>query len=166
MSVAVKKESRRIQWPISHSSYEALLGCLQLGPYCSRFSSRVLYLAPNPDRLRHTNPDAVFCLSILLLTPLIPFWAVTYSIKRWKADPLPHPAWNRNPLRWWRDPLQAHFVLTRIMATTAIGSAVRLPPSDQSAFGHWGCTPALPWDYLWDRFWSTESIDNASLPGS
>jgi len=38
------------------------------------------------------------------------------------------------------------------------------PPSDQSVFGHWGCTPALPSDYLWDRFWSTESIDNASLP--
>ena len=85
------------------------------------------YLSLTPDRLRHTNPDPVLCLSILLLSPLFALWAVTYSIRRWKADPLPRPSWNRNPLRWWRDPLQALFVSTCIMAATAIGSAVRQP---------------------------------------
>jgi hypothetical protein len=88
---------------------------------------RVGYLALTPDRLRHTNPDAVFCLSILLVMPLFALWAVTYSIKRWKVDPLPRPSWNRIPLRWWRDPLQALFVTTCIAAATAIGSAVRQP---------------------------------------
>jgi hypothetical protein len=85
------------------------------------------YLSLTPDRLRHTNPDPVLCLSILLLSPLFALWAVAYSIRRWKADPLPRPSWNRNPLRWWRDPLQALFVSTCIMAATAIGSAVRQP---------------------------------------
>ena len=91
------------------------------------------YLALTPDRLRHTNPDAVLCLIILLVMPLFALWAVTYSIRRWKADPLPRPSWNRNPLRWWRDPLQALFVLTCIMTATAIGSSVRQP-----AFGSVG----------------------------
>jgi hypothetical protein len=85
------------------------------------------YLALAPDRLRHTNPDALLCLIILLVMPLFALWAVTYSIRRWKADPLPRPSWNRNPLRWWRDPLQALFVLTCIMTATATGSSVRQP---------------------------------------
>lgn len=83
------------------------------------------YLSLTPDRLRHSNPDPVLCLIILLVMPLFALWAVTYSIRRWKADPLPRPSWNRNPLRWWRDPLQALFVCTCIAAATAIGSAVR-----------------------------------------
>jgi hypothetical protein len=85
------------------------------------------YLSLTPDRLRHTNPDPVLCLIILLVMPPFALWAVTYSIKRWKADPLPRPSWNRSPLGWWRDPLQALFVLTCIAAATAIGSAVRRP---------------------------------------
>jgi hypothetical protein len=85
------------------------------------------YLSLTPDRLRRTNPDPVLCLIILLAIPLFALWAVTYSIKRWKADPLPRPSWNRNPLRWWRDPLQALLVSTCIAAATAIGSAVRQP---------------------------------------
>ncbi len=35
------------------------------------------YLSLTPDRLRHTNPDPVLCLLILLLTPLFALWAVT-----------------------------------------------------------------------------------------
>ena len=85
------------------------------------------YLSLTPDRLRHTNPDPILCLIILVVMPLFALWAVTYSIRRWKSDPLPRPSWNRNPLRWWRDPLQALFVLTCIMTATAIGSAVRQP---------------------------------------
>ncbi len=88
---------------------------------------RVGYVSLTPDKLRHTNPDPVLCLIILLVTPPFALWAVTYSIRRWKADPLQRPSWNRNPLRWWRDPLQALFVSTCIMAATAIGSAVRQP---------------------------------------
>jgi len=85
------------------------------------------YLSLTPDRLRHTNPDPVLCLIILLAMPPFALWAVTYSIKRWKADPLPRPSWNRNPLRWRRDPLHALFVSTCIAVATALGSAVRQP---------------------------------------
>ena len=88
---------------------------------------RVGYVALTPDKLRQTNPGPVLCLSVLLLTPLFALWAVTYSIRRWKADPLPRPSWNRNPLRWWRDPLQGLVISTCIAAATAIGCAVRQP---------------------------------------
>ena len=122
------------------------------------------YLSLTPDRLRHTNPDPVLCLIILLVMPPFALWAVTYSIKRWKADPLPRPSWNRSPLGWWRDPLQALFVLTCIAAATAIGSAVRRPTFGSVGFWTLGVYACFAIGLLWDRFWSTESIDNASLP--
>jgi len=92
------------------------------------------YLSLTPGRLRHTNPDAVSCLIILLMMPPFALWAVTYSIKRWKADPLPRPSWNRNPLNWWRDPLQALFISTSIMSAMAIGSAFQRPTFGSVAF--------------------------------
>ena len=91
------------------------------------------YNSMTPDRLRQTNPDPVACLIILLATPLFAVWIVKYSIRRWKSDPLSRPSLDRNPLRWWTDPLQSLFVSTCIMTAMAIGSAVRHP-----AFGSVG----------------------------
>lgn len=92
------------------------------------------YLSLTPDKLRHTNPGPILCLILLLLLPLFAIWTVSYSIRRWKADPLPRPSWFRNPLRLWRrDPLQALFISTCIMAAMAMGSAVQRP-----AFGSVG----------------------------
>ena len=91
------------------------------------------YNSMAPGRLLHINPDPVACLIILLAMPLFAVWSVRYSIRRWKSDPLSHPSWNRNPLNWWRDPLQSLFFSTCIMAAMAIGSAVQHP-----AFGSVG----------------------------
>jgi hypothetical protein len=85
------------------------------------------YNSMDPDRLRHTNPDPVLCLIALLIMPLLAVGVVTYSIRRWKADPLSRPSWSRNPLNWWGDPLQSLFMSTCIMTATAIGSAIQRP---------------------------------------
>jgi hypothetical protein len=85
------------------------------------------YKSMAPDKLRHTNPDSVACLSILLMMPLFAILSVSYSIRRWKAAPLSRPSWSRNPLKWSRDPLQSLFISTCLMAATAIGGAVKHP---------------------------------------
>jgi len=92
------------------------------------------YASLTPDRLRHANPGPVLCLIILLITPLFVVLTVTYSIQRWKSDPLPRPSLNRNPLSWRRDPLQALFISTSILAAMAIGSAIRQPTFGSVAF--------------------------------
>lgn len=91
------------------------------------------YVSLTPDTLRNTNPGPVLCLIILLITPLFVISTVAYSIRRWKSAPLARPSWSRNPLRWWRDPLQALFISTCIIAAIATGSALRGP-----AFGSVG----------------------------
>jgi hypothetical protein len=86
-----------------------------------------------PDKLRHTNPDSVACLCILLATPPFAVWMATYSIRRWKSDTLSRPSWTRNPFRWSRDPLQSLFISTFVMAAAAVGGTVKHP-----AFGSVG----------------------------
>lgn len=85
------------------------------------------YNSLSPEKLRHTNPDAIFCGAILLLTPLFAIWSVQYSIQRWNHRRLARPSLSRNPLNWWHDPLQSLFISTCIMVSTAIGSALRGP---------------------------------------
>jgi hypothetical protein len=69
------------------------------------------------DRLRHTNPDPILCLIILLVMPLFAIGSVMYSIVRWKTAPLSRPSWNRNPFDWWHDPLQSLFVSRCVCGT-------------------------------------------------
>ncbi len=85
------------------------------------------YLSLDAEKLRRTNPDAVLCLIILLVTPIFAILSVGYSLRRWSTAPLRRPSWDRTPFKWWRDPLQSLFVLTFVMIATAIGSAIRKP---------------------------------------
>jgi hypothetical protein len=85
------------------------------------------YVSMNPDRLRHTNPDATLCLIAVLITPPFTVGCVAYSIRRWKTDPLFRPSWSRNPFNWWGDPLQALFVYTWVMVAVTLGSGVQHP---------------------------------------
>ena len=80
-----------------------------------------------PEKLRHTNPDAIACGLILLIMPLFAIGSVSYSIRRWNHSSLARPSFSRNPLNWWHDPLQSLFISTCIMVSTAIGSALRHP---------------------------------------
>lgn len=93
------------------------------------------YNSMAPDRLRHTNPDPVLCLNILLVMPLFAMGSVRYSIRRWKSDPLPRPPWSRDPFNWWGDPLQSLFVSTCIMGAMTVGSAVHHP--GHGSVGFW-----------------------------
>ena len=85
------------------------------------------YNSISPEKLRHTNPDAIACGLILLVTPLFAIWSVSYSIRCWNHNRLARPSLSRNPLNWWHDPLQSLFISTCIMVSTAIGSALRHP---------------------------------------
>jgi hypothetical protein len=80
-----------------------------------------------PEKLRHTNPDAIACVLILLVMPMFAIGSVSYSIRRWNHSRLARPSLSRNPLNWWHDPLQSLFISTCIMVSTAIGSALRHP---------------------------------------
>jgi hypothetical protein len=85
------------------------------------------YNSLSPERLRHTNPDAIACGIILLVMPLFSIGSVSYSIRRWNHDRLARPSLSRDPLNWWHDPLQSLFISTCGMAAMALGSAVRRP---------------------------------------
>ena len=85
------------------------------------------YQALSAEKLQKMNPDAIFCGSILLVTPLFAMWTVNYSIRRWNHSRLARPSLSRNPLNWWHDPLQSLFISTCISVSAAIGSALRHP---------------------------------------
>jgi hypothetical protein len=93
------------------------------------------YACMSPGRLAKSNPDAIFCLLILVLTPVVPLWSVYYLVRSGKCQAVRRPTWGRNPLNWWYDPLQSSFVSTCLMSAAAIGSAFRLPGS--GAVGFW-----------------------------
>jgi hypothetical protein len=101
------------------------------------------YKSMTPERLRHTNPDALLCLIILIITPVFAFGIVEYSIRRWKVDQLAWPTWTRNPFNWWGDPLQSLFISTCLMGAMAIGSATQHPTFESVGFwtlGMYSCS--------------------------
>jgi hypothetical protein len=85
------------------------------------------YNSLSPEKLRNKNPDAIFCGLILLVMPLFALWSVNYSIRRSNHSRLARPSLSRNPLNWWRDPLQSLFISTCVTLSMAIGSALRHP---------------------------------------
>jgi hypothetical protein len=112
--------------------YAVNIGSVTLAPWGG-------YASMAPERLRHTNPDAIACVSILVMMPLFALGSVYYSVRRWKGgNRLSRPSWDRNPLNWWGDPLQSLFISTCILATTAIGSALRRPTLGSVAFWTFG----------------------------
>jgi hypothetical protein len=92
------------------------------------------YISLASERLRHTNPDIIFCAFVLLITPLFSIGAVHYSVHRWNHDKLRRPSWNRNALNWWHDPLQSLFMSTCLTLGTAVGAALRRPAVNSVAF--------------------------------
>jgi hypothetical protein len=96
------------------------------------------YTSMAPESLRHTNPEPLLCVIILLIMPFFALGSVYYSIRRWKHDRLARPTWDRNPLNWWHDPLQSLFISTCVMAATAIGAALRRPVIGSVGFWTFG----------------------------
>lgn len=85
------------------------------------------YGSMSSERLRHTNPDAILCLIILVIMPLFTLGSVYYAIHSAGCDMLRRPSWDRHAINWWYDPLQSLFVTTCIMSAMVVGSAFRLP---------------------------------------
>jgi hypothetical protein len=79
------------------------------------------------ESLRNKNPDLILCGLLLLATPLFALLSVNYSIRRWNQSRLDRPSLTRNPLNWWKDPLQSLFISTCVMGSLAIGGALRHP---------------------------------------
>jgi tellurite resistance protein TehA-like permease len=123
-SIVAKKSLNDVQdmkniWYIMNL---ALVGFALLGGYNSQ----------EPQRLRNTNPDALFCGLILLTTPVFAVWSVEYSNRRRRRqspsrDNLVRPSFHRNPWNLWGDPLQSLYISTCIMACMTLGGAVRRP---------------------------------------
>src|SRR5208282_3970200 len=85
------------------------------------------YISLSPENLRNKNPDLIFCSLILLVTPLFALLSVNYSIRRWNQSRLDRPSLSRNPLNWWKDPLQSLFISTCVMGSMAVGGALQHP---------------------------------------
>ena len=115
------------KWPPKPVWYAANILAVLLTPWQG-------YVSIAPERLRHTNPDAVFCALILLTMPLFSIGCVYFSIHARNHKKLPRPTWNRNPLNWWDDPLQSLFISTWLASGGAVGSAFRNPGVGTVAF--------------------------------
>ncbi len=92
-----------------------------------------------PEKLRGTNPDQFLCLAVLIMIPV--FVLGTLWTSRSRCPSFRRPSWDRNPLRWWTDPLQALFVTTLIMLAWAIGCQLHI--SGSGTIGFW--TVAVYW---------------------
>lgn len=92
------------------------------------------YVSLSPEELSHTNPGPIVCLIILLITPVFAMLMVSYSVQHRKSGPLRRASWDRNPLNWWRDPLQSLFISTCVVTALALGSSVRWPTFGSTGF--------------------------------
>jgi len=92
------------------------------------------YNSMAPERLRHTNPDFIFCFAILLTMPIFAVLSVEYSLRRWKSDPLSRPSLDRNPFNWWGDPLQSLLFSTFVVSANGRGQCLPSPSAKICSF--------------------------------
>ena len=92
------------------------------------------YAAMAPDRLVHTNPDAIFCTIVLLGMIGFSFGTVAYSISGEGQQTLRPPSLHRFSMDWWHDPLQCLFLSSGFAAGMVLGAAFRLPGTSTTGF--------------------------------
>ncbi len=88
-----------------------------------------------PDRLAHSNPDAIFCTITLLGMIGLSFGTVAYSISGGGQQALRRPSLRRFSIDWWHDPLQCLFVSCCFAGGMVLGATFRL--SGTSSTGFW-----------------------------
>ena len=98
------------------------------------FSLCIGYAIMSPATLRHSNPDAILCVILLVIVPLFALGSVYYSIYGAKCSTFRRPSWDRFSANWWFDPLQSLSMSTWAMAAVTLGSALRLPVVGFSGF--------------------------------
>jgi hypothetical protein len=89
------------------------------------------YNEMSPGRLQHTNPDAIFCLCVLVVMSLFAVGTLHLS----KTARFRRPSLNRFSLNWSGDPLQALFLSTLVCLGLVVGSLTRVLNS--GAVGFW-----------------------------
>lgn len=82
------------------------------------------------DNLRGMNPDAVFCLLLLVITPLFVLGALGVAA----TERFQKPSFSRFPLNWRGDPLQAIFVTTWCFLGLFVGNALHLGKAGRVGF--------------------------------
>jgi hypothetical protein len=105
-----------------------------------------------PDHHLNTNADWIFITLSFILTALFPFGAMYYSrsigVAEWKR-----PSFDRNPLRWWTDPLQPLRISILAMCTYTLGATAALPHTDkQGVMLFWWNVAILAGLTLGERF--------------
>lgn len=100
------------------------------------------YRSMSPQNFRFPNNGPVPCIAMLVLLPLFALGAVLYSKHHWDEEnkilarrfSLQRPSWERNPINWWGDPLQALFISACCVAATAVGGSLRHPAVGSAEF--------------------------------
>lgn len=83
------------------------------------------YRSMAPEKLVSAHGDIYMCAVILVVMPWFPLLIMNVA----KSDRFRKPSWDRFPLNWWRDPLQALFVSTCCVFALALGGTLRVSGS-------------------------------------
>jgi hypothetical protein len=97
------------------------------------------YKALAPEKLSRTNVDPALCLSLSIVMPLFVLGALWFASGQ--CDSFRRPSWDRFPINWWYDPLQALFITTLGALGFAIGAQLRF--HFVAPLGYW--TVVLYW---------------------
>jgi len=86
--------------------------------------------AIQPRHHSNTNVDWTFIAISFVVTSIFPWGAMLHSrstgVTEWKR-----PSFNRNPLRWWKDPLQPLRITILGVCAYLLGGAAALPHTDE-----------------------------------
>jgi membrane protein DedA with SNARE-associated domain len=82
----------------------------------------------DPTRVRASNAEAILCILLIVLLPILLLSWVHFSRQQYRR-----PAWNRSPL-YWRDPFQALFLSSRYFLAMFAGGLVRVHESGARGF--------------------------------
>ena len=89
--------------------------------------------AIRPENHSNTNADWTFVVISFVATTIFPSGAMLYSRSRgvteWKR-----PSLDRNPFRWWTDPLQSLRISILLACAYVFGGAVALLHTDEKGF--------------------------------
>jgi len=120
----------------------------------------------DPARVRETNAEAILCILLIVLLPILLLGWVHFSGQRYRR-----PAWNRS-LFYWRDPFQALFLSSRYLLAMFIGGLFRVHESGgrgfwlTAAFGSMGLGLLIGEQIVYrmypDRFTNADSKKRAS----
>jgi len=87
------------------------------------------YNSLTPERTAKTNADWIFVTLSFVMMCLFPLAALAYS-RRIGIDSFRLPSLDRQPLGWWRDPLQPLRISLVSIGLTFVGACFALPKAD------------------------------------